>query len=231
MASLTDFFSPSATSPIPVPEVLFAVVLSFVLTSGIALLYQKTYRGTAYSQDYVHALIIFGTVVTVVMMVVRGDLATAFGIFAAFSIIRFRRNLPHSRDIAFIFFAMVIGMSVGARLYPLAVLATVVVALSVILLSRLDLFAPSRPSHFLRIRLTHDINPDTAFTNCFQKFAERVEMISMETIQAGLMMELRYSVRLNQGAHPGEFLESVRQANGNNRVVLTTVAATNSATD
>ncbi|MEK0451986.1 MAG: hypothetical protein RL088_4254, partial [Verrucomicrobiota bacterium] len=85
-------------------EILFAIFLSFILTSTIAAVYRATFRGAKLSQDYVHTLMILGTVVTVIIMVVRfGDKekaqATAFGMFAAFSIIRFRTSLSEARDI------------------------------------------------------------------------------------------------------------------------------------
>jgi len=96
-------------------EVLGAMGMSFFLNMLVGLLYKSTYKGTRYSQDYVHTLVIIGTVTTILIMVVNGNQAVAFGMFAAFSMIRFRRNLGQSRDLAFIFFAMATGMGVGAR--------------------------------------------------------------------------------------------------------------------
>src|SRR5688500_3674771 len=80
----------------PLQEIIFAIGLSFGLNLIIANVYKSTFKGSEFSQDYVQTLLILGTVVSVVVMVVRFDpnpmvaQATAFGIFAAFSIIRFR---------------------------------------------------------------------------------------------------------------------------------------------
>jgi len=221
LRSLTEGGGPSATPA--APEILMAIVFSFLLTTIIAKVYQATYRGTLYSQDYVHSLIIFGTVVTAVMMVVQGDLATAFGIFAAFSIIRFRRALPQTRDIAFIFFAMVVGMGVGAREYALAAATTLVVALVVIVISKYDWFAPSRPSHLLRVRVTDDLDIEPALKRCLAASTEQADLLSIESTQAGLLTELRYSLRLKPDVEPGQFLNAIREINGNNRVVLSSI--------
>src|SRR4051812_37201758 len=94
----------------PLQEILIALSLSFALQCLISAVYKRTYRGSDYSQDYVHTLIILGTVVTVVIQAIRGNSATAFGMFAAFSIIRFRRSVRQSRDIGFIFLAMAAGL-------------------------------------------------------------------------------------------------------------------------
>src|SRR5215212_9773756 len=107
-------------------EIIIAIALSFALNLLIATTYKRTFRGADFSQDYVHSLLILGTVVSVIVMVVRFDpnpqiaQATAFGIFAAFSIIRFRANVSASRDIGFLFLAMAAGLGVGARAYWLA---------------------------------------------------------------------------------------------------------------
>ena len=133
-------------------EIVLAMTLSFLLMCLISAVYKKTYRGSDYSQDYVHTLIILGTVVSVVIMVVRGDPGTAFGMFAAFSIIRFRRSVRQSRDIGFIFLAMAAGLGVGARQYGLATITTIIICAVIYGFSTADIFAPKRLSHFLRIQ-------------------------------------------------------------------------------
>lgn len=206
-------------------EIILALTLSFTLMCLISAVYKQTYRGSDYSQDYVHTLIILGTVVSVVIMVVRGDSATAFGMFAAFSIIRFRRSVRQSRDIGFIFLAMAAGLGVGARQYGLAVVTTIIVCAVIFVFSKADVFAPLRLSHFLRIRVTNDVDYDTSFTQCFAQYLTHRELISVESIQAGMMTELRFNVSLKDETHPGAFVAALQQLNGNNRILLTTAAS------
>jgi hypothetical protein len=210
-------------------EIFFATFLAFALTSLIAALYKATFRGPKLSQDYVHTLLILGIVVTVIVLVVRGgeaskSQATAFGMFAAFSIIRFRSDLAEARDIGFVFLAMAAGLAVGARQYGMAVATTIVICAIIYFFSKRDWFAPTRASHFLRVRVTNDINYDVAFNESFAKFLEKFDLISVETIQAGMMTELRYNVSLRPEYKPGEFVSAIQQLNGNNRVLLTSTA-------
>src|SRR5580704_11712774 len=120
MNTFAEFFQHLGFSQdIPsLPEIVFAIILSFALNLLVAAVYQRTYRGGEFSQDYVHTLLILGTCIAVVVMVVRIDKdhrnATAFGIFAAFSVIRFRTLLQTPRDIGFLFVSMAAGMGVGA---------------------------------------------------------------------------------------------------------------------
>ncbi len=210
----------------PLQEIIFAVALSFVLNLIVAAVYQRTYRGGEFSQDYVHTLLILGTCIAVVVMVVRIDKehtrATAFGIFAAFSVIRFRTLLQSPRDIAFLFVAMSAGMGVGARAYGLVTATTLLICAVIYLFSKFDLFAPRRASHYLRVRVTNDVDYDVAFQESFERHLHDFDILSVESIQAGMMTELLYLVHLRESAKPREFVAELQQLNGNNRVLLTT---------
>ena len=212
-------------NPIPsVPEVFFALAVSFSLNLIIGTLYKATYRGTRYSQDYVHTLVIVGTVTTILILVVGSHpnaSAIGFGMFAAFAMIRFRRNLGQARDLAFILFSMMTGMVVGARLYPTAAATTIVMVAAIYILSKKEAFAPKRASHQLRIRVNNDIQYDQAFGPVFEEFADATELISVESIQAGMMTELRWGILLKSGAKVSDFMEKLQVASGNNRVILT----------
>ena len=219
---MTRLLPDMATKP-GVAEILFAILFSFALNLLVAWTYRRTYRGTRYSQDYVHTLLILGTCVTLVILVVMGNMATAFGMFAAFSIIRFRRNVGQARDIGFIFVAMGTGLAVGARQYALAAVTVPLVCAIVFLLSRADLFAARKGSHVLRVRAGTDLDTDRAFAGPFAEHLSYRSLRSAETVQAGLLTELTYEVTLKDGDGVAAFVRALQAANGNNRVVLTCV--------
>lgn len=228
LTDIQEFLTQIFGFDLPVPgltEVIFALCLSFLLNLLIATVYRRTYKGGDFSQDYVHTLLILGTVVSVVVMVVRGDKdqaqATAFGIFAAFSIIRFRTDVAQSRDIGFIFLAMAAGLGVGARAYWLATATTIVICAVIYIFSKVDAFSPARASHRLRVRVTNEVDHDVVFKECFARYLHDHDLISVESIQAGMMTELRYLVHLKDSSKPGEFVAAIQQLNGNNRVLLT----------
>jgi uncharacterized membrane protein YhiD involved in acid resistance len=160
-------------------------------------------------------------VTTILIMVVSGNGAVAFGMFAAFSVIRFRRTLGQSRDLAFVFFAMAIGMVVGARLYSMAVIITAIVGSAIYLLTKTDAFAPRRASHMMTLRMTSDMDFEELLRPVFAEFADRVELVSVSSAQAGMMTELRYGMQLKAGVSTPKLLEALHLVCGNNRVVLT----------
>jgi hypothetical protein len=211
----------STTTPAASPlEVAAAISLTFALTAMIGAVYRHLHTGPGYSQDYVQNLILLGMVVTVVMLVVATNATTAFAVFAAFSIIRFRRAVPRAIDVGFIFFAMSVGLAVGARQYELAAISAFLICLAIGLASYFKLFAPEQPSHSLRIQATPDIDFEQAFAEAFAEYCDRVSLMSIESVQAGLMTELRYAVRLKRGASSHELMRALQLCNGNNRIIL-----------
>lgn len=222
MDTVIEAFKETIGQDVPTEvEVILAMTLSMVLNLVIGLVYKATYRGTRYSQDYVQTLVIMGVVTTILIMVVSGNLGIAFGMFAAFSVIRFRRNLGQARDLGFVLFAMATGMVVGARLYSMAVITTLITSAMIIILTKRNAFAPRALSHQLRIRVANDINYDEVFEPIFEEFAETALLASVETVQAGMMTELTYGIRLKDGAQLHLFVERLQLANGNDRVLLT----------
>ena len=218
IVTIEDYLS--ADMPLPL-EVVGAMLLSFTLNLFIAFLYRSTYKGTRYSQDFVQALIMIGTITTILIMVVRGNAGIAFGMFAAFSMIRFRRNLGQARDLGFVFFAMAVGMVVGARLYTEAIIVTPLVAALLFLIARKDAFAPRRASHLLTLRMTSDMNFEERLDPVLAEFAERAQLNSVRSAQAGMMTELSYGLQLKDAVKLSEFIERLQIATGNNRIVLT----------
>lgn len=215
---LTEYFATDRPEPI---EVVGAMVLSFALNLFIAQLYRTTYKGTRYSQDFVQTLIMIGTITTILIMVVSGNTGIAFGMFAAFSMIRFRRNLGQARDLGFVFFAMATGMVVGARLYMEALIVTPLVAALLYAISKKDAFAPKKASHLLTMRMTSDMDFEDRLAAVWLDFVDQVELLSVRSAQAGMMTELRYGLQLKQGVKVCELIERLHIASGNNRIVLT----------
>ncbi len=225
LTQMLEGVSQAGAQPTASPlEVAGAITLTFLLTALIGTVYQRLHAGPGYSQDYVQNLMLLGMVVTVVMLVVATNATTAFAVFAAFSIIRFRRAVPQAIDVGFIFFAMGVGLAVGARQYELAVVTAVLICLAIALVSYFDLFAPVQPSHVLWVRVTPDIDYEAAFERIFGEYCDRVSLLAVESVQAGLMTELRYAVRLKKGVNSHGLVSELQQHNGNNRVILRSAA-------
>jgi hypothetical protein len=194
--------------------------LSMVLSLLIGWVYRTTHRGVSYSQSYVHSLVIFGVVVAFIMLIIGSNIARAFTLVGALSIVRFRHAVKEPRDIAFVFMVMAIGMACGTRFYLLAVFAAISLGGATMLMNKLNLFAKVIRERILIVRLPCQADYDQTFSGVFHKFLDEFNLISMETVGEREFQEAVYSVVLKPGAKPDRFIEAVREVNGNNKVSL-----------
>jgi len=211
-----------ATQTFSSQDVLLTILLSFVLTLIIAWTYRATHRGASYSQTFAQTLIILAMVVGVVMLIVGSNIARAFTLVGALSIVRFRNAVKETRDVGFIFFAMAIGMACGTRFYLLAIIATVTICLLIWIMTTQNMFAKSLAEQILKIRLPADIPYDDIFDDVFAKYLTRADLLAVETVQAGMLTELVYGVEFREKGGAHSLIAEVRRLNQNNKVVLVT---------
>ena len=208
------------TSTVSFFDVFSALFLSFALSLVLGWVYRATHRGVSYSQQYVHTLVMMGTTVSLIMLIIGSNVARAFALVGALSIIRFRNAMKETRDVGFIFLVMAIGMAVGTRFYLLAIFATAALSAFVLLMTRFSMFAKDVTERVLRIRFPIDRDFETAFEGTFRTHLEEYRVISLETVRAGILQELVLSVVLKRSTTPGALLEALRAVNDNNKVTL-----------
>lgn len=203
-------------------DVVFAIILSFLLSLVIAYVYKITYKGVSYTQSYVHTLIIVSMVVAVVMLIIGSNIARAFALVGALSIVRFRNAVKDSRDVGYIFFAMAIGMAAGTRFFLLAVVATFLICFILWGMASLNLFAKDVREQILKIRLPADMDYEPLFERVFDRYLSRYNLIAVETVQAGMLTELVYGVELKQEDQAQAMMQALSKLNDNNKVALIT---------
>jgi len=159
-------------------------------------------------------------VVALVMMIVGSNIARAFSLVGALSIIRFRNAVKETRDVGFIFFSMAIGMAVGTKFYLLAAVAAVVISLVILLMTRFNLFAKQTTSQILRVQMPNGLPFDGVFDAVFLKYTHVSELISVDSVHNGLLTELTYSIGLKKPDQVQDFLTDIKNINGNNKVTL-----------
>jgi uncharacterized membrane protein YhiD involved in acid resistance len=208
------------TSEFTVMDVTLVLVLSFMLSAFIGWIYQLTHRGTSYTQSFVFTLVMNGMIVALVMLIVGSNIARAFSLVGALSIIRFRNAVKETRDVGFIFFTMAVGMAIGTRFYLLGIIAAVVISLVILLMTRLNWFAREIATQILRVQVPNGTPFDSLFDRTFVKYTSASELISVDSVQSGTMTELIYSVGLKKPALMQDFLAEIKKLNGDHKVTL-----------
>ena len=103
-------------------DVLLALGLAFVIGLFIFLIYKKTYQGVMYSDSFGVSLIAMSMITSLVIIAVTSNVVLSLGMVGALSIVRFRTAIKEPMDIAFLFWAIAVGIVLGAGLLPLAII-------------------------------------------------------------------------------------------------------------
>ena len=201
-------------------DMFLVMGLSFTLSAVVGYIYRYTHRGVSYSQSYVHTLVIMGTTIALIMLIVGSNIARAFALVGALSIVRFRNAMKETRDVGFIFMAMAVGMAVGTRFYMLAVMATLMLSVFVLILYKFNLFAKVIRERILRVQMPVDRPYEKVMEEPLRKYVEDYRIISVQTVRAGVLLEVIYSITLKKDKEPKGLLESIRKFNDNQKVSL-----------
>jgi len=201
-------------------DVAIVLFLSFALSVFVGYTYRYTHRGVSYSQSYVHTLVIMGCVIAVIMLIIGSNIARAFALVGALSIVRFRNAMKETRDIGFIFMAMAIGMAVGTRFYLLAIFSAVALCAFTVVLYKLNMFKKIVRERILRVQLPVDRDHEQALDEPFHKHLDEYRIISIKTVRAGVLQEVTYSVVLKKKVTPSVLIEAIRKNNDNQKVTL-----------
>lgn len=84
-------------------DVIANLFVALICGLVLSIIYRTTYRGPSYSVTFVNSLVLLTLISSIVIMVIGNNIARAFGLVGAMSIIRFRTAIRDTMDLVFIF--------------------------------------------------------------------------------------------------------------------------------
>ncbi len=208
MESLANFYN-ITTTELSAGIIIFNLFLSFALQLLIVYVYKKTRHGLSYSQSFIFTLIIVGTLGTAIMMAVQNNVIGALAIFGAFTLIRFRSILKETSDLAYVFFSLVIGISVGMGHYPLALLTTIFLSIVIYLFFRFGFGSVSDNFDYLLIFTTKTTSFKLAsVTTILESFSIKNELLHEKHYEDHA--EYSLSLKLAKNTDPSEIINSIK---------------------
>ena len=178
-------------------------------------------KTTKSNKNFITTLVILPVLVTVVILLVNGNLGTSVAVVGAFSLVRFRSIPGNSKEILDVFFAMAIGLAVGTGYIAFAVIFTLITSLISYILYKTNFGEDQTKDRILKIAIPEDLDYEEAFDDIFKKYLDSVSLRQSKTINMGSMFELTYIVNLKTNIKEKELIDSVRVRNGNLKVSLT----------
>lgn len=182
-------------------DILLRLSLAAAFGMAAGLAYFLTQRkNRAESASFVATMVLLAVLLGMVSMVIGSNIARAFALVGALSIVRFRTVVEDTRDTAFVIFAVVVGMAAGSGAYLVAAIGIPIVGLVAWLLALWGRSgemgaARSRPTTMI-VRLGAGIDPATGVAGVLVKHAEDIQLTAVGTVRQGTALELTYNIRL-----------------------------------
>lgn len=201
-------------------DILLILLGTFALSVWVGLLYRWTHKGVNYNQGYVQTLVVMWGIIAMIMLIIGSDVAKAFTMMGAFSIIRFRNNMKETRDIGFIFLVMAIGMAMGTKLYLLAALGALVMSAIIYGMYRFDWFAEKRKGRILTIRIAPKKFEDWLFDEIFEEYWVKAEFLGYEGVKKEDLIQVSFGVSLGEETKVSEFISALQEKNDHEKISL-----------
>ena len=116
-----------------IPGILIALLAAFIMGVLIFAVYKKFYAGVIYSRTFAVTLVGMTVLTCMVTLAISTNIVISLGMVGALSIVRFRTAVKDPMDLLYLFWAITTGITVGAGMYMLAVLAALIMILMILL--------------------------------------------------------------------------------------------------
>ncbi len=222
---LDSIFSAAlTTTELSFSNAVTALLVAVVLGGLISFTYMKTNPG-GYTQSFTLTMIMLPVVVAIIILLIGSNIARAFSLAGAFSIIRFRSAPGDPKDITFVLFTMAAGLACGVGAFGYAVLFTLILCVLMVVLHRVRFGSRRAEQKTLKVTIPENLGYEEAFAEVFEQFQVKYELEKIKTTELGSLYELVYKVTLNDDVNQKSFLDAIRCRNGNLDLSLTMTPA------
>lgn len=200
-------------------EFLICIASAIILSLLVSALYIKTHKNETFSRSYVMSIVMLPSIVAVIILLIN-DTSKALGLAGAFSLVRFRSVPGDPKDIAYIFFAMAIGVSCGLGYIAFALVFIILLGLFIFILNKVKYGTPETTSMTLKITVPENLNYQGLFDKVLDENSNKWILKRVKTVDFGTLFDLVYAVELKNDIDQKKFIDSIRTLNGNLNVTL-----------
>jgi hypothetical protein len=213
---MPDFLT-NAIHPVPVDGlgVLIRLVIAMIAGGAVTLIYRVTRTADETAPSFTVTLVLLSILIAMVTQVIGDNIARAFSLVGALSIVRFRTVVRDTQDTAYVIFAVAVGMAVGAGHPGLAASGLGVIGFAALVMRRgLGKGAVRHDPFLVNIRLGLGHDASTVLGPVFDTYLVDRQLISIGTAKQGLAIELSYRATLKSDDAAGDLVKALNRLDG-----------------
>lgn len=138
--SIIDLLGELDAIELSITEIILNLLISLLVSLWVLFIYKLSYQSNVYNKSFAMSLPVSALVTTMVIMAVSSNVILSLGMVGALSIVRFRTAIKNPLDTIFMFWAIGIGITVGANTTILSIIGSIVIGLSILFVQALEIF-------------------------------------------------------------------------------------------
>ena len=202
--------------------IAFIVMISAV-TLGVVLAYFYMFikRDDGFISDFPLTMAMMPPVVAVLIIMLANNLAAGIAVGGLFALTRFRTNQRNTEDIAYVLLTVVIGVITGTGYVAFAAVFTLFMMTVIFLLFLVKFSKTTDRNIALRIIVPESLNYENLFDDLMKEYCLSASLNRVRTIDFGTLFEISYSVVIKKSTKQKQFIDKIRERNGNLTVTMT----------
>lgn len=199
----------------------FIIVILVSLLVGIIFALVSKYKSNSTKSFYISTSIM-PMCVSMVIMLVNGNIGAGVAVAGAFSLVRFRSASGSAKEISIIFIDMVIGLAFGMGYLAYGLLFAIVSILVMFILQNTKVLDPKTNDldRHLKVVIPENVDYINLFSDIFAKYTSKAVLSKTKLCNMGSMISLNYDITLNNILDEKKFIDEIRCRNGNLEIVL-----------
>jgi uncharacterized membrane protein YhiD involved in acid resistance len=189
-SSLSSYFQSQFENLTPW-KIVIGLAMGALVGLIIAFVYKRCYRGVLYSPTFAMTLMMLTLITTPVVMCIKSDIALSMGMVGALSIVRFRTAVKDPMDTAYMFWALTMGILLGAELYVHALAVVLCIGLILMLMT----FVRFRNPNSYLLVVHYDDYAEQEITQLLRRTVRQRKLRSKTVTRSGA--EMTVEVRLD----------------------------------
>ena len=185
-------------------NIALGLITAVLMGAVIYFVYSKFYVGVIYSKSFAITLVGMTVLTAMVTLAISTNIVISLGMVGALSIVRFRTAVKDPLDLLYLFWAITTGITSGAGMYLLVLIAAVV------MIGMIILFYNKQQKGRIYIAVIHYIG-DEVGDNVIRAFGKMKYFIKSKTVRKG---KTEMAVEVYCKDNDTFFLDKIRDLDG-----------------
>ena len=200
---------------VSISETVLMLIFSFIAGFLISVTYMHTSENGNYTKNFAITMILLPAIISSIVLLIGSNIARAFSLAGAFAIIRFRSDPAEPKDITYVLFSMAAGLALGIGEYVFAIVFTLILCITMIIISKTNFASKKKVFQSLKITIPEELNYEDEFKEIFEKYHVEYHLLQVKTTSLGSLYKLNYDVIFLNETDTKTFIDELRVKNAN----------------